>query len=293
MKMDKLIINVAVTGMVPGKKDNPHVPLMPDEIAEDCHRCYQAGASIFHLHAREESGEPTYRSDLYREIIAKVRDRCPDAIICISTSGRVFKSFEQRSEVLNLDGNVRPDMASLTLGSLNFPKQASVNEPRMIQALAEKMNKQGIVPELEVFDLGMLDYARYLIDRKFLREPFYFNLLLGSLGTLSATPFHLSTLVKSLPPNAVWAAAGIGKFQFYVNCLAITMGGHVRVGLEDNLYLDGNKEKLATNLMLVERLVRVARSVEREICTPDEARKIIGLRPADETRVRKTEPLIR
>ena len=121
MKMDKLIINVAVTGMVPGKKDSPHVPITPDEIAEDCHRCYQTGASVFHLHARDESGEPTYRSDRYRDIITKVRDRCPDAIICISTSGRVFKSFEQRSEVLNLDGNVKPDMASLTLGSLNFP----------------------------------------------------------------------------------------------------------------------------------------------------------------------------
>ena len=279
MKMDKLIINVAVTGMVPGKKDNPHVPITPDEIAEDCHRCYGAGASVFHLHARDESGEPTYRSERYRDVITKVRDRCPDAIICISTSGRVFKSFEQRSEVLNLDGHVKPDMASLTLGSLNFPKQASVNEPRMIQALAEKMNRQGIVPELEVFDLGMLDYAKYLIGRKFLQEPFYFNLLLGSLGTLSATPFHLSTLVRSLPPSATWAGAGIGKFQFYVNCLAITMGGHVRVGLEDNLYLDGNKDKLATNLMLVERLVKVARSVEREICKPHEARKIIGLPP--------------
>jgi 3-keto-5-aminohexanoate cleavage enzyme len=279
MKMDKLIINVAVTGMVPRKKDNPHVPITPDEIAEDCHQCYQAGASVFHLHARDKSGEPTYRSELYREIITKVKDRCPDAVICISTSGRVFKSFEERSEVLNLDGDVKPDMASLTLGSLNFPKQASVNDPHMIQALAQKMHKHGIVPELEVFDMGMLDYAKYLISRNILHEPFYFNLLLGSLGTLSATPFHLSTLITSLPPNATWAAAGIGKFQFYVNSMAITMGGHVRVGLEDNLYMDAKKEKLATNLMLVERLVKLARSVEREICKPHEARKIIGLPP--------------
>jgi 3-keto-5-aminohexanoate cleavage enzyme len=277
MRMDKLIINVAVTGMVPEKKDNPNVPVTPDEIANDCQKCYRAGASVFHLHARDESGKPTYSSELYREIIAKVRNRCPDAIICISTSGRVFKSFEQRSEALSLDGNVRPDMASLTLGSLNFPKQASVNEPQMIQSLAEKMKQQGIVPELEVFDLGMLDYAKYLIERKLLHAPFYFNLLLGSLGTLSATPFHLSTLVTSLPPNSTWAAAGIGKFQFYVNSMAITMGGHVRVGLEDNLFMDAEKEKPATNPMLVERLVKVARSVEREVCTPAEARKIIGL----------------
>jgi 3-keto-5-aminohexanoate cleavage enzyme len=279
MKMDKLIINVAVTGMVPEKKDNPHLPVTPEEIADDCLACYKAGASIFHLHARDENGKPTYDSGLYREIITKVRNRCPGAIVCVSTSGRVFTSFEQRSEVLNLDGKAKPDMASLTLGSLNFPKQASINEPEMIQALAEKMHRAGIVPELEIFDMGMLDYAKYLIDRKFLRPPHYFNLILGSLGTLSATPFHLSTLAVSLPPNATWAAAGIGRFQFYVNCLAITMGGHVRVGLEDNLYLDDGKEKLATNLMLVERLARLAHIIQREICKPDEARKIMGLPP--------------
>ena len=280
MKMGKLIINVALTGMVPGKHDNPNVPITPDEIADDCHRCYQAGASVFHLHARDEKGQPTYRSDLYRDMITKVRNRCPNAVICASTSGRVFKSFEQRSEVLNLDGAARPDMASLTLGSLNFPKQASVNEPEMIKALAEKMNSQGIVPELEVFDVGMLDYAKYLINRKVLREPFYFNLLLGSLGTLAATPFNLSTLTISLPLGAVWAGAGIGRFQFYVNSMAITMGGHVRVGLEDNLFMDTDKQEPATNLKLVERIVRLARSAEREICTPSEAREIIGLPPS-------------
>jgi uncharacterized protein (DUF849 family) len=279
MKMNKLIINVALTGMVPGKNDNPNVPITPDEIADDCHRCYGAGASVFHLHARDENGKPTYGSELYRDIITKVRNKCPDAVICASTSGRVFKSFEQRSQVLNLDGSARPDMASLTLGSLNFPKQASVNEPKMIQALAEKMNSQGIVPELEVFDMGMLDYAKYLIDRKVLREPLYFNLLLGSLGTLAATPFNLSTLTMSLPPNATWAAAGIGKFQFYVNSMALTMGGHARVGLEDNLFMDTKKQEPATNLKLVERLVRLAGSAEREICGPLEAREIIGLPP--------------
>jgi 3-keto-5-aminohexanoate cleavage enzyme len=279
MQKDKLIINLAVTGMIPTKEDNPHVPVTPDEIAEDCHLCYRAGASIFHLHARDESGKPTYRSDLFREIILKVRSKCPDAIICVSTSGRVYKSLEQRAEVLDLDGNAKPDMASLTIGSLNFPQHASVNEPQTIQALAQKMNERGIVPELEIFDMGMLDYAKYLIDRKILREPFYFNLLLGSLGTLAATPFNLSALVTHLPPNSTWAAAGIGKFQFYVNSLAIVMGGNVRVGLEDNIFMDDKKTKPATNLMLVERLVKLAGIVEREICQPPEARRMIGLPP--------------
>lgn len=277
MQMDKLIINVGITGIVPTKVDNPNVPIAPDEIAEDCYRCYQAGASIFHLHARDEEGKPTYRSDVYREIIVKVRSKCPDAIICVSTNGRVFKSFEQRSEVLDLDGDVKPDMASLTLGSLNFPKQASVNDPAMIRALAEKMYERGIVPELEIFDLGMIDYAKFLIERKVLREPFYFNLLLGSLGTLSARPFHLAILAMSLPANATWAGTGIGRFQFFVNAMAITMGGHVRVGLEDNLYYDTHKQRLATNLELVERLVKLAHAADREISTPIEAQVIIGL----------------
>jgi 3-keto-5-aminohexanoate cleavage enzyme len=279
----KLIINVATTGMVPTKADNPNVPVTPDEIAEDCFRCYQAGASSLHLHARDEGGQPTYRSDIYREIIARVRSKCPDVIICVTTSGRTFKSLEQRAEVLDLDGNVKPEMASLTLGSLNFPKQASVNEPAMIRALAERMHERGIVPELEIFDLGMIDYAKFLIEKKVLREPFYFNLLLGSLGTLRATPFHLATLVMSLPGNATWAGAGIGRFQFFVNAMAITMGGHVRVGLEDNLYHDAHKQRLATNSELVERLVKLARAAEREIATPAEARNIIGLPPLRQT----------
>ena len=279
MQMDKLIINTAVTGMIPTKQDNPHVPVTSDEIAEDCHLCYQTGASIFHLHARDENGKPTYRSDLFRDVITRVRSKCPDAIICVSTSGRVYKSLEQRAEVLDLDGDARPDMASLTLGSLNFPQHASVNEPQTIQALAQRMNERGIVPELEIFDMGMLDYAKYLIDRKILREPFYFNLLLGSLGTLSATPFNLSALVTHLPSNSTWAAAGIGRFQFYVNSLAIVMGGHVRVGLEDNIFMDDRKTKPATNLMLVERLVKLAGVVERKICQPHEARSLIGLPP--------------
>lgn len=279
MRLPKLIINLALTGIVPTKADNPHVPLTPEEIAEDCHQCYQAGASVFHLHARDEEGNPTYRAEVYRTIISQVRRRCPEAILCVSTSGRKFTSFEQRSEVLDLEGDVKPDMASLTLGSHNFPKQASMNAPHMIRALAERMKERGIVPELEIFDFGMIDFAKYLVHKKVLEEPFYFNLLLGSLGTVSATPFHLATMASSLPPGAVWAGAGIGRFQFFINTLAIAMGGHVRVGLEDSIYLDVNKERLATNLELVQRLVGVARAIHREVATPREAREIIGLKP--------------
>jgi len=274
---DKLIINVAVTGMVHRKADVPALPITPDEIAEDCYQCYQLGASIFHLHARDQDGEPTYKAEVYREIISKVRKLCPDAILCVSTSGRVVKTLSERSEVLELDGDEKPDMASLTLGSFNFPQHASINEPAMIQSLAEKMYDQGIVPELEIFDFGMVDYAKYLIKKNILQKKLYFNMLLGSLCSLSATPFNMSTLAHSLPPDANWGAAGIGRFQFYVNSMAITMGGHIRVGLEDNIYYDCKKREITTNLELVKRIVKVAKACEREIATPSEARQIIGL----------------
>jgi uncharacterized protein (DUF849 family) len=273
----KLIINLAPTGMVPTTADNAAVPVAPTTIADDCTACCEAGASIVHIHARDTNESPTWHSELYREIVLSVRARCPDTIICVSTSGRTHGAFEQRSDVLNLDGQAKPDMASLTLGSLNFPKQASVSDPSMIKRLADKMNERGIVPELEVFDFGMLDYAKYLIERGVLREPFYFNLLLGSLGTLSATPFHLASLVMSLPSGATWAAAGIGRFQFPMNSLAIVTGGHVRVGLEDNLFLDAEKKRPATNRSLVDRIVRLAEAAERPIATPLEARTMIGL----------------
>jgi uncharacterized protein (DUF849 family) len=275
----KLIINLAPTGMVPRSSDNSSVPLVAERIADDCAQCREAGASIFHLHARDERQDPAWQKDVYREIILAVRARCPDAIIVVSTSGRTHGAFEQRSDVLNLDGDATPEMASLTLGSLNFPKQASMNEPSMIRRLADAMNERGIVPELEVFDFGMLDYAKYLIDRKILREPFYFNFLLGSLGTMNAAPFNLASLVMSLPAGATWAAAGIGRYQFAMNSLAVVTGGHVRVGLEDNLFLDADKTKPATNPLLVERIARLAAAAERECASPAEAREIIGLRP--------------
>jgi 3-keto-5-aminohexanoate cleavage enzyme len=280
---ERLIINAALTGNVPTKAQNPYVPVPPEEIVEDCERCVAAGASVVHLHARDGDGKPTYRADVYAEILAGVRERCPDVIACVTTSGRVHREFEQRAEVLDLDGELKPDLASLTLGSMNFPTQASVNEPDTIARLAERMNERGIVPELEIFDFGMVDYAKFLIERGLLQPPYYFNLLLGSLGTLSATPFNLAGLVQSLPESAIWSAAGIGRFQFFVNTMAVTMGGHVRVGIEDSLYLDSEKQRLASNVALVERIAAVATAVERGVASPAQARETIGLARREQT----------
>jgi 3-keto-5-aminohexanoate cleavage enzyme len=277
VKPDKLIINAAITGMVPTKLDTPHVPVTVDEIVADARRCHEAGASIVHVHARDEHGLPTYRKEIAAEIFAGIRNACPALLISATTSGRTQKEFWQRSQVLDLEGVLKPDFASLTLGSMNFATQASVNEPKTIQELAAKMKARGIAPELELFELGMAEYAHYLIQRNLLVPPFYTNILLGSLGTLSASQQNLDLMTRALPKGTTWSAAGIGRFQFQVNRLAIAMGGHVRVGLEDNLWFDDARTELATNPGLIKRLVKLARAEGREIASPDEARKIIGL----------------
>jgi uncharacterized protein (DUF849 family) len=271
--MNPLIINAALTGMVPMKEDNPHVPIQPDEIIADVRRCRDAGATIVHLHARERNGAPTYKKEIYAQIFQGVREECPELLISGSCSGRVHGEFWQRSEVLSL----QPDLASLTLGSLNFAKQASVNDPKMIQQLALAMKQRGIIPEMEIFDLGMVDYAHYLINKKFLDPPFYANILLGSLGTLSATPDNLCAVVRALPRDTTWAATGIGRSQFFINSLAVAMGGHVRVGLEDAVYFDWETKRHATNAGLIDRVVRLARAVGREVATPEQMRQMMGL----------------
>jgi len=271
----KLIINAAITGMTPTKRDTPFVPVNADEIIEDAIKCVSAGASIVHIHARDKDEKPTYKADAYARIIEGIRIECPQVVICVTTSGRTFNKFEKRSEVLDLDGCVKPDMASLTLGSLNFPAQASVNEPSMIMRLAETMTARGIKPELEIFDTGMINTPKYLCRKGYIRPPFYFNIILGSIYSTQAKMSDLSYLVNLLPKDAAWAGGGIGIFQLNVNVAAILMGGHVRVGLEDNIWYDHNKKRLGTNEESIQRIVRIAGELGREIATPADARKML------------------
>lgn len=273
----KLIINAAITGMVPTKRDNPNVPISNDEIVADAKRCWEAGASIIHLHAREADGTPSHRGEIYRDLILRIREACPGLMISGSSSGRRVSELEKRAEVLEPSPGLHPDFASLTLGSLNFPTGASVNAPQTIQGLARAMRERGIVAELEIFDFGMADYAHYLIKQGILATPLYGNILLGSLGMLSATPYNLAALVRNLPVGMIWSATGIGRYQFQVNALALSMGGHVRVGLEDNLWLDDARTLPASNTRLIERIVGLAQAMGREIASPDEARAIIGM----------------
>ncbi|HXR47334.1 MAG TPA: 3-keto-5-aminohexanoate cleavage protein [Candidatus Limnocylindrales bacterium] len=278
--MQPLIINAAITGMVPMPSDNASLPVTVKQIIAEARRCADAGASIIHVHARGDDGAPTWQKEIYQDIIDGIRSSCPGLLISASTSGRLWFEYEKRSEVLDC----RPDLASLTPGSLNFSTAASVNPPQIIRQLAAAMLERGIMPELEFFEIGMIDYVRdYLIPKGFIRSPHYANLLLGSLGTMAASARNLAHMVEALPTGTVWSAAGIGRFQSPIHNLAIQMGGHVRVGLEDNLWMDAEKTDPATNVRLIEQVVREAEAAGRPIASPAVARNIIGIRK--ETRV--------
>lgn len=262
--MTGYVLNLAPTGMVPDKHMTPRVPIAPKEIVEEVIEGARLGVNMVHLHAREpDSGAATYRKELYAEIIEGIRSRQPELVVCVSTSGRKFAEFEQRSEVLELNGPLKPDFASLTLGSLNFARQASVNPPAMIQELAGKMLRRGIRPELEVFDLGMINYARYLIQKGLVPAPCYFNLMLGNIAGAQADPMALGLMVRELPDGAVWSAGGIGGSQLPANAMSLAAGGGVRIGLEDNIWYDRERTRLAGNLELVERVVGIGKALGR------------------------------
>ena len=272
-----LIINAALTGAVHSRKDNQYLPVTPQEIANDAVKAAAHGASVVHLHARDHEEKPTTDPSIYKEIILRIREKNPDLIICTSTSGRGVKHVESRAAVLFLQGESKPDMASLTLGSMNFPREASINSPDTIGYLAGIMRERNIKPEAEVFDLGMFDYARYLIRKEILDLPLYSNTVLGSLGTLAAREKNLELLRRALPPDTVWSVTGIGRYQRKMIEWAVKNGAHVRVGLEDNLYMDEQKKTLASNLDLIRMVREIAEKHGRAAASPGEARKIIGL----------------
>ncbi|MBI3999611.1 MAG: 3-keto-5-aminohexanoate cleavage protein [Candidatus Omnitrophica bacterium] len=281
MKMD-LIVNFTPTGMIPTKEMTPHIPITVNEIVEDVHRAVELGITMVHLHARDEvTGKPTYQAKLFARIIAGIRSFAKDLIICVSLSGRNFKEFGQRAEPLLLDGDLKPDMGSLTLGSVNFNHEASVNSPEMIQKLANEMKKRGILPELEAFDIGMINYAKYLEKKDLLELPHYINLLLGNIACAQADLMHVGVMVRDLPKGSIWSLAGIGNAQLMMNSLGIASGGGVRVGLEDNIWYSAERTRLATNSDLLRRIHRLAEANERKVMTPAELRKRLNLQPGN------------
>jgi uncharacterized protein (DUF849 family) len=270
------IINAALTGQVLTPARAPYLPITPEAIAEDAAACAAAGATIVHLHARDAQGRPDWRPETYRRVVAAVRERCPDLVVCVSTSGRDEQDPERRAAVLGLTGDDRPDMASLTLGSFNFHGGPSLNAPATIELLAGRMADAGIVPELEIFDVGMAHAIRRLQERGLLPAAPYANLLLGFGTGAPATARSLVAVVDALPGSTTWAAAGLGDYQHPVHALALAMGGHVRAGLEDNPAVDVDGAPMR-NVDLVRRAARLATEIGRRLASPAETRALLGL----------------
>ena len=272
--MTNLIITAAICGAEVTKEHNPNVPYTVEEIGREAELAYQAGASIIHLHVRLDDGTPTQSKERFKECMDEIKARCPKVIILPSTGGAIGMTNEERLQPIYLN----PDMATLDCGTMNFGgDDIFINTENTIMNFAEKMNERGIKPELECFDKGMIDMALRLNQKGFIKSPMHFNFVLGVIGGITATARDLVYLIHSIPSNSTYTVTGIGRYQFNMITLAITMGGHVRVGFEDNIYL--SKGVLASsNGELVEKAVRIAKELGREVASPDETRQILGLK---------------
>ena len=277
-----LIVNFTPTGMIPTKEMTPHVPISVPEIVQDVQQAWEAGITMVHLHARDRvSGKPAYDADIYAELIEGIRKFAPELIIAVSLSGRNFPEFEKRAAPLELDGSLKPDMGSLTLSSINFNRDPSINSPEIIQQLAARMRDKKILPELEAFDAGMLNYARYLEKKGLLEAPHYVNLIVGNIACAQADLLHIGLMLKDLPEKSLWSLGGVGDVQLMVNSIAIATGGGVRVGLEDNIWFDEARTKPARNIDLIRRIKNIADANGRSIMKPGALRQLLKLAPGN------------
>lgn len=276
-----LVVNLAPTGMVPTRDMSPHVPLQPKEIVRAVVDAANTGITMVHLHARDEHDRPTYHKEIYARIIGGIREHHPDLIIGVSCSGRDFGGFEERADVLNLSGDLRPDMASLTLSSMNFARQASINTPDMIRRLIDRMLENQILPEFEIFDLGMTNYASYLIDTIGMQGPFYANIILGNVAGAQASFSGVAAITSALPDETIWGLGGMGAAQIPVSALAAATAPAVRIGLEDNLWMDRQRRQFASNQGMVERIHALAAHADRSVMQPAELRSLLNLRGLD------------
>ncbi|MFH1134942.1 MAG: 3-keto-5-aminohexanoate cleavage protein [Pseudomonadota bacterium] len=277
--MDKLIITAALTGNVPTRDMNPHLPITPEEIARDVRRCADAGAAVFHIHARDHQGRPTLDPRVYQAIGREIKQTAPEVIIQFSTGGRAGKNWEDRAAPVRL----RPEMGSFTTGSNNLPGLIYENSPQFLLFLAGVYQEARVKPEIEIFEAGMIDNALFLVQKQLLSPPLHFNFVLGAPGAMAGRVRNLVFLSDGLPQGATWSATGIGRAEMPLAAAALAMGGHVRVGLEDNLRLpDG---ALASNPALVEKVIRLAWEIGREPASPAEARRILSLGPGDSDRL--------
>ncbi len=271
--MDKLIITCAISGAEVTKEQNPYVPYTVDEMVREAYLAYQAGASILHLHVRRDDGTPTQSKLRYDKVMKAIKKKCPDVIIQPSTGGALGMSRDERLKPTLL----HPEMCTLDCGTLNFGgDDIFVNTENDIKYFAEKIYDRGIFPELECFEKGHVDMVLRLHKKGFIKDPMHFSFVLGINGGMSGEERDVRFMHESIPAHCTYSIAGIGKYEFSLAEYAIKHGGHVRVGLEDNLYIE--KGVLAKgNAELVQKVVNMAKAYGRDIATPHEARRILGI----------------
>lgn len=273
-RTDKVIITAALTGAVTTKQDNPALPTQPEEIANAAIRCWEAGAAVVHIHVRDDNDQGSMRFDKFQETVGLIRQaKCPVVLNLTSSGGQGF-SWEDRIKPFR---ELKPELASFDAGTMNWlNKVVFMNEPEFLERCGNAMIAAGVKPEIEVFDIGMLNTAKYYLKKGIIQAPAHFQLCLGAPGGMEATVENLLYLVNHLPKNCTWGAFGIGRGANEVLLAALALGGNIRVGLEDNVYY--NHGQLArSNEQFVERVKRVANEFGRQAATSDEAREILGI----------------
>lgn len=271
--MSKTIITVAPTGAWPSKNDNPNIPLTPKEIAEDVYESYKSGAAIAHLHMRDDNGKGTMDIQKFEETVNLIREKC-DIVINLTTSGDLNATDATRQTHIK---TLKPELASYDCGSMNWMHNSLfINHPKFLEELGNTMQENDVKPEIEIFDAGMIYNSLYYLKKEVLKSPLHYQFVLGAAGGTAATVENLVYLKNLIPEGSTWSALGIGKGHIPIMMTAIAMGGHVRVGMEDNVYYDVG-ELAISNAQLVERAARLIKDSMNEVASPEDARMLLGL----------------
>ena len=275
---DKRIISAALTGNWGDKSKNPAIPMTPEEMAESAYECYKAGASVVHIHMRDEEGHPTMRVDLFEKTVKLIKEKCNVIINMTSSGGHSLDGMAADETRMYPFKIIKPEMGSYDCGTMNWLHQTIFeNNPQFLEQLGLLYQEVGTKPEIELFDIGMLDTAKYYISKGILKPPCHFQFIMGAPGGMAGTIENLVYIHSQLPEGSTWSASGLSKAHIPVMLAALALGGHVRVGLEDNIYYS-HGVLAESNQQLVERAANIIKAAGYEIATPDEAREILGLK---------------
>jgi uncharacterized protein (DUF849 family) len=270
----KVILTVATTGAWPTKKDTPYIPLQPEEIADEVYACYKAGASVAHIHVRDDEDKASMSFEKFEKTVKLIRERC-DIVINLTTSGGLGLTDEIRMKPFI---ELKPELASYDCGTMNWMHSTVFeNSPRFLEKLGLAMQENNVKPEIEIFDAGMVYNALYYLKKGILQGPLHFQFVLGAPGGMAATVENLMFLKSLIPADSTWGALGIGKQHLPIMYAALALGGNVRVGMEDNIYY-APKQLAKSNVEFIERTKRIVAELGKEIATPAETRAILGLK---------------